>query len=63
MIVVSDTNPIDDLIEIGCFEVLPQIFDRVIIPQTRFNELTSERAPARNKDEVLKRWCNRRLSE
>ncbi len=49
MIVVSDASPINYLIEIGHIDVLPLLFQRIIIPRTVAEELTAERAPQRNK--------------
>ncbi|HXV64868.1 MAG TPA: DUF3368 domain-containing protein [Vicinamibacteria bacterium] len=45
MIVVSDTSPLNYLILIGAIEILPGLFDRVIIPESVARELAHERAP------------------
>lgn len=39
MIVVSDTSPITNLIQIGCINLLNVVFGKIIIPQTVYNEL------------------------
>ena len=39
MIVVSDTSPITNLIQIGCLNLLNAVFGKIIIPQTVYNEL------------------------
>lgn len=48
MIVVSDTSPINYLLEIGHIAVLPKLFGKIFIPTAVFAELKSEGAPARN---------------
>jgi len=45
MIVVSDTSPICYLFLIGCQDVLPILFDRVILPQAVCDEMKREGAP------------------
>ncbi len=40
MIVVSDTSPITNLIEIGRFDILRSLFRTVLIPPTVFQEAT-----------------------
>lgn len=40
MIVVSDTSPITNLIQIGKLDLLKQIFGEIIIPQKVFEELS-----------------------
>jgi predicted nucleic acid-binding protein len=49
--VVSDTSPINYLCLIGALEILPRLFERVLIPPAVFAELGHAGAPA----EVL-RW-------
>lgn len=39
MIVVSDTSPITNLMQIGELELLRQIFGKIVIPQEVFVEL------------------------
>jgi predicted nucleic acid-binding protein len=41
MIVVSDTSILFYLSKIGCIELLPQLFEEVIIPEAVFNELNA----------------------
>src|SRR5947209_7238373 len=48
MIVVSDTSPINYLLEIGHIDVLPRLFGAIVIPTTVFAELKAEGAPPRN---------------
>jgi predicted nucleic acid-binding protein len=45
MIVVSDTSPICYLILLEQIELLPRLYDRVVIPQQVWNELANERSP------------------
>lgn len=45
MIVVSDTSPLNYLILIGQTEILPALFDRVVIPPTVLKELNQIRSP------------------
>lgn len=51
MIVVSDTSPLCYLLLINLVELLPQLYGRVIIPQSVCTELLSSDAPV-----VVKRW-------
>ena len=39
MIVVSDTSPLHDLVLIGSVDVLPRLFDRVVIPPAVSREM------------------------
>lgn len=39
MIVISDTSPITNLIQIDCLDLLNAVFGKIIIPQTVYNEL------------------------
>ena len=45
MIIVSDTSPINYLILIGQIDLLPQLFEQIIIPQAVYNELSDSLAP------------------
>jgi predicted nucleic acid-binding protein len=45
-IVVSNTSPINYLILTGYIEILPLLYEKIIIPQAVFNELTHPEAPA-----------------
>ena len=42
MIVVSNTSPITNLAAIGQLDLLQQMYQRVIIPEAVFQELTVE---------------------
>lgn len=44
-LVVCDTGPINYLIQIEAIEVLPRLFDRILIPPSVHLELTSAAAP------------------
>lgn len=46
MIVVSDTSPLNYLVLAEAVGVLPQLFDRVLIPPTVLAELNRPRTPA-----------------
>jgi len=46
MIVVADSGPLRYLLVIGHVDVLPQLFDRVLVPAAVQQELTHLRAPA-----------------
>ncbi len=39
MIVISDTTPINPLVVIGCAELLPALYQRIVIPKTGSKEL------------------------
>lgn len=39
MIVISDTSPITNLVQIECLDLLNAVFGKIIIPQTVYNEL------------------------
>ena len=45
MIVVSDTSPLNYLILIELHDILPKLFDRILIPAAVHRELTSADAP------------------
>jgi predicted nucleic acid-binding protein len=44
-LVIADTGPINYLIVIGHVELLPVLFERIILPATVLGELTSRKAP------------------
>jgi len=50
MIVVSDTSPINYLIEIDCIHILEILFERVVLPEAVIEELRSPGAPPSIKD-------------
>ncbi len=45
MIIVSNTSPINYLILIGYIDLLPQLFQQIIIPQAVYSELCDAVAP------------------
>lgn len=45
MIIVSNTSPINYLILIGYIDLLPQLFQQIIIPQAVYSELSDSVAP------------------
>lgn len=45
MIVVADTSPINYLVLIRCVDILALIYQRVLIPQAVFEELSAAEAP------------------
>ena len=53
MIVISDTTPLNYLILIGEQDVLPRLFERVIIPQGVWTELQAEGTP-----EPVRAWLD-----
>jgi predicted nucleic acid-binding protein len=53
MIVVSDTSPINYLLLIGSIDLLPQLYQRVIIPQSVYAELQHPSAPL-----VVQQWLS-----
>lgn len=52
-LVVSDTSPIHYLVLCGAIDVLPRLFERVIIPRSVFAELQHERTPT-----VVRDWIS-----
>jgi predicted nucleic acid-binding protein len=44
--VVADTGPLNYLVQIDAIDVLPKLFDRIIIPTSVHEELAHRRAPA-----------------
>jgi predicted nucleic acid-binding protein len=46
MIVVADTSPLNYLIQIGCDNLLPQLYRNIMIPNGVFEELRHAGAPA-----------------
>jgi len=51
MIVVSDTSPINYLLLIHQIDLLPRLFERIIIPDAVCNEMLNEEAPS-----ILQKW-------
>lgn len=54
MIVVSDTSPLNYLVLIGHIDLLPRLYEQVVIPRAVFNELSVIEAPA-----LVRRWIQR----
>ena len=46
MIVVADTSPINYLILIGAIDVLPTLYQKIIVPTAVYDELQSDATPA-----------------
>ena len=53
-LVVGDTGPINYLIQIEAIEVLPRLFDRMLIPSSVHLELISSAAP-----EFVQAWTGK----
>jgi len=53
MLVVSNTSPICYLVIIGQIELLPRMFESILIPQTVRDELASPKAPT-----VVRQWIS-----
>jgi predicted nucleic acid-binding protein len=53
MIVVSDTSPLNYLVQIGQVHVLPQLFGKIVVPIAVYEELSHEGAPAE-----LREWLS-----
>ena len=64
-LVIADTSPINYLLLIGHIEVLPALFDRIILPSTVRDELAALRAPAvvRNWTAALPAWIDIRTAQ
>jgi predicted nucleic acid-binding protein len=54
IVVVSDTSPINYMVLCGTVEVLPSLYERVVIPQSVYAELSSPDAP-----ETVQAWVKR----
>jgi predicted nucleic acid-binding protein len=63
MIVVADTSPLNYLVLIGEIELLPALYDRVLIPEEVRQELQRNQAPlaVRKWSGSLPAWCEVRL--
>ena len=53
MIVVADTSPINYLVLIGEIDVLPALYEKIIIPEAVFNELQDAETP-----ELVRTWVD-----
>ena len=51
MIVIADSTPLNYLILIHQVDLLPQLFDRILIPPAVFEELQHQETP-----DVVRRW-------
>lgn len=55
MIVSSNTTPLNYLILTGLIDILPRLFNEVLIPEAVFTELQREETP-----EVVREWIQHR---
>ncbi len=53
MIVIADTSPINYLILINAIDVLPILYQRIVIPTAVYKELQTDSAPAE-----VRKWIN-----
>ncbi len=53
-LVIADTGPLNYLILIGHLDLLPALFEKVILPSTVQNELASRKAPAEVREWIAK---------
>ena len=53
MIVIADSTPLNYLILIHQVDLLPQLFDRILIPPAVFEELQHQETPG-----VVRRWVS-----
>ena len=51
MIVIADATPLNYLVLIGHADILPRLFDQVLIPSAVMNELQRSRTP-----EIVRAW-------
>ena len=51
--IISDTSPINNLLLIGEIELLPRLFNEVLIPEAVFRELSHPRAP-----KIVAQWIS-----
>ena len=67
MLVISDTSPITNLIQIGCLEILKKIYGKVLIPEQVYQELKDyeehSQILATNDWLVVKKVINRQAVE
>lgn len=50
ILVVADTSPLNYLVQIGCEELLPGLYDRILVPRAVIEELTHASTPAAVRD-------------
>jgi predicted nucleic acid-binding protein len=62
MIVVADTSPLNYLILIGEIEILPKLYDRVLLPEEVHRELQRAQTPSAVREWAasLPLWCEAR---
>ncbi len=53
MIIVADTSPINYLILIDAIHVLPELYQKVVVPNAVFEELQNEQTPKK-----VREWIN-----
>ena len=51
MIVVADTSPLNYLIQIGCDDLLPELYGRIVVPSAVMLELADSGAPT-----IVRTW-------
>jgi predicted nucleic acid-binding protein len=54
MIAVSDTSPLNYLVQIGCESLLPKIYKRILVPTGVIHELSRPSAP-----QIVRDWAAR----
>jgi predicted nucleic acid-binding protein len=52
-LVIADTSPINYLVLIGCIDLLPKLFDRIVLPFAVWDELCAPGAPA-----TVRKWIS-----
>lgn len=64
MIVVADTSPLNYLVQIDCIGLLPELYDRIIVPHGVYAELSHGSAPLAVKLWAVNRpwWLDVRLA-
>ena len=53
ILVVADTSPLNYLVQIGCQEILPSLYERVLVPEAVIAELEHPLTPA-----VVRAWLS-----
>lgn len=63
MIVIADTGPLNYLVLIRSLEVLPKLYERVVVPPSVFTELTRSGAPTPVRDWIATQpaWLEMRV--
>ena len=52
MLAIADTGPLNYLVLIGCIDLLPELYEKVLIPPAVLRELLSPSAPA-----IVRSWA------